>query len=147
MPNASFGSKNPVERQLSNLSYSEFIFRGRLCHSFEGFYQGIKRSGDDIQNHIFLMFGMYSKKQSKPTKHVYFNGQVLKAGSDAHHDLLFEVQICKYTQHEDSKQALLSTGSSSITHNVGRDSEVYPAKVYCKHLTKIRSMLQNGSLK
>lgn len=146
MANAYFKSKNPVERQISNLAHSPFIFKGRECLSFEGFYQGIKRSGDDIQNHIFKMFGLYAKSMGKPTKFVYFNGRTLKAGSDEHHELLFQAQIAKYTQHEESKKALLDTGSSRITHNVGRDSEIYPAKVYTKHLTKIRSMLQKGEL-
>lgn len=146
MANAYFKSKNPVERQISNLAFSPFVFEGRSCASFEGLYQGIKRSGIDIQNHIFQMFGLYAKDQSKPTKHVYFNGVTLKAGGKDHHELLFQAQLCKYTQHEDSRLALLATGNSKITHNVGRDSETYPAKVYCRHLTKIRTMLQKGEI-
>jgi hypothetical protein len=41
---------------------------------------------------------------------------------------------------------LLSTGNAKITHKAGRDSDVYPAKVYTKHLTTIRAMLQKGEL-
>lgn len=144
MVNAYFKSKNPVEKQISNLAHSPFMFRGRACLSFEGFYQGIKRSGDDIQNHIFQTFGLNAKNKSKPTKYVYFEDRTIIAGSDEHHDLLFEVQLAKYTQHEESRRALLSTGTAPITHNVGRDSAVYPAKVYCRHLVKVRSLLREA---
>lgn len=146
MANAYFRSKNPVERQISNLAYSEFTFDGRLCHSIEGFYQGIKSSGEDMQNHVFLMFGMEAKGRSKPTKNVYFNGKTIKAGSKEHHELIFEAQKCKYSQCQKSRDALLSTGDSKITHNAGRDSILYPAKVFTKHLTTIRAMIQKGEL-
>lgn len=146
MPNASYRSSNPIERQISNLAISPFVIEGRSCLSLEGFYQGIKRSGEAIQDSIFQTFGLNSKSKTKPTNYVYFNGRKLRCGSADHHELIFQAQLCKYTQHEDSKKALLATGNSSITHNVGRDSEVYPAKVYCRHLTKIRSMLQSGEL-
>lgn len=144
--NAYFKSKNPIERQISNLAYSEFYIEGRLCHSIEGFYQGIKRSGDDIQNHIFQSFGLHAKNMSKPTKHVYFGNKVVKAGSPEHHEIIFQAQVCKYTQCQKSREALLATSSSKITHNVGRDSIFYPAKIYCKHLTTIRSMIQKGEI-
>lgn len=146
MANAYFKSSNPIEKQISNLAFSPFIFEGRECDSFEGFYQGIKRSGEDIQNHIFKTFGMYAKNYSKPTKNIYFNGRVIKAGNKEHHELLFEAQVCKYTQHKESREALLATGTSSITHNVGKDSPLYPAKVYTRHLTTIRAMLQKGEI-
>ena len=70
MVNAYFKSKNPIERQLSNLAYSPFIIEGRECLSLEGFYQGIKRSGEDSQNHVFMTFGMQAKGLSKNTKFV-----------------------------------------------------------------------------
>lgn len=147
MPNAFFKSKNPVERQISNLAFSEFEFRGRKCNSFEGFYQGIKRNGDDIQNHIFLKFGLDAKKQGKPTEYVYFEGKKMKAGSKEHHELLLEVQMAKYSQCEKSKEALLSTKNDRITHKTGgKDSVYYPAKVYCRHLTIVRKMLLNNEL-
>lgn len=144
--NAYFKSSNPVERQISNLAYAEFKIRGRKCYSLEGVYQGIKRSGEDMQIHIFSTHGLNAKNMSKPTKFAYFDGLKVKAGSLDHHKLIFEAQICKYTQDMKSFEALMATGQSAITHNVGRDSEVYPAKVYCKHLTKIRSMLVSGEL-
>lgn len=144
MVNAYFKSSNKIEKQISNLSHSPFIFEGRECHSFEGFYQGIKRSSEEMQNHVFQTFGLNAKKMSKPTQFIYFNGRKMVAGSKEHHELLLEAQIAKYTQHEKSKTALLATGSSKITHNVGRDSPLYPAKVYTKHLTTVRGMLQKG---
>ena len=146
MLNASFKSKNKIERQISNLAYSEFVIRGRKCHSIEGFYQGIKRSGDEMQDHIFQTFGLNAKKMSKPTKHVYFDGETLKAGSEEHLALVFEAQLCKYTQCEKSRKALVDTGTSKITHHVGRDSLLYPAKTYCKQLTTIRNLIAKGEL-
>lgn len=146
MVNAYFKSSNKVEKRISNLAHSPFVFEGRECLSFEGFYQGIKRSSEEMQNHVFQTFGLNAKKQSKPTKFIYFNGRKLQAGRKEHHELLLEAQIAKYTQHEKSKEALLSTGNSKITHNVGRDSPLYPAKVYCKHLTTVRTMLQKGEI-
>lgn len=144
--NAYFKSNNGTERQISNLAHSVFTFQGRECHSLEGFYQGIKRNGDDIQNHIFQTFGLHAKNQSKPTKFVYFNGEKYKAGSKEHHNLILEAQKCKFSQCQKSKEALLSTGNSKITHKTGRDSALYPAKVYCKHLTTVRTLLQKGEL-
>lgn len=147
MTNAYFKSSNQIERQISNLAFSQFTFRGRECHSFEGFYQGTKRNGDDIQNHIFKMFGINAKKQGKPTTIIYFEGKKVKAGSKEHHDLLLEVQTAKYTQCEKSREALISTGNTKITHKVGgRDSVYYPAKIYCRQLTTIRKMLLKGEL-
>jgi len=78
--NAYFKSNNLIERQISNLAYSPFYIEGRLCISFEGFYQGIKRNGDGIQDHIFQTFGMDVKNRSKPTKFVYFKGLKIRAG-------------------------------------------------------------------
>jgi predicted NAD-dependent protein-ADP-ribosyltransferase YbiA (DUF1768 family) len=144
--NAFFKSKNTVERQISNLAHSPFVIDGRECASIEGFYQGIKRAGMDIQDHVFATFGMNAKKQSKPTKHVYFGDFVYEIGSDEHHELIYKAQLCKYTQHQGSREALLSTGNARIRHKAGRDSEFYPARVYCRHLTQIRSLLQKGRL-
>lgn len=144
--NAYFKSDNLIERQISNLAHSPFTFQGRLCHSLEGFYQGIKRNGDDIQDYIFQTFGLYAKNYSKPTKFVYFNGEKYKAGGKDHHDLILEAQKCKFSQCEKSREALLATGNSKITHKTGRDSPLYPAKVYCKHLTTVRTLLQKGEL-
>lgn len=140
--NAYYRSNNPVERQISNLSDSPFIIDGRICASIEGFYQGIRRSEEDKQNHIFMCYGMDAKNQSTPTKQVYFSGNKYVAGSEEHLDLIFKAQLCKYTQHEESRNALLSTGDARITHKVARDSNMYPAEIYCRHLTKIRSMLK-----
>jgi len=144
--NAYFKSKNKIERQISNLAHSVFVIEGRTCYSLEGFYQGTKRSGDDAQNHVFQTFGLNAKNLSKPTKFIYFNGKKYKAGSKEHHELVFQAQICKYTQCEKSRQALIDTGDSAITHNVKTDSILYPAKVYCKHLTTIRSMIAKGEI-
>lgn len=144
--NAYFKSKNNNERQISNLAYAEFYIDGRFCHSLEGFYQGIKRSGEDMQNKIFQSFGNYAKKLGKPTEFIYFGDLKLRAGSKEHHELIFRAQVCKYTQCKKSREALISTGDSAITHNVGRDSKVYPAKVFCKHLTTIRSMIAKGEI-
>ena len=145
--NASFKSKNSTERKLSNLSHTPFVFEGRECDSFEGFYQGIKRSGDDIQNHIFKTSGIYAKNYSKPTKFVYFNGKTFRAGSKEHHELLFQAQLCKYTHNKEAREALLSTGNAKLTHKVGgKDSIFYPARVYTGHLTAIRGMLQRGEV-
>lgn len=144
--NAFFKSNNPIEKQISNLAFSEFEIEGRICHSLEGFYQGIKRSGIEMQDYIFKTSGMYAKNYSKPTTFVYFNGRKLRAGGKEHHQLIFEAQKCKYTQHNESKEALLGTGNTQISHNVGNDSPLYPKKVYCKHLTTIRSMLQSGKI-
>ena len=146
MVNAYFKSKNPIERQLSNLAYSPFIIEGRECLSLEGFYQGIKRSGEDSQNHVFMTFGMQAKGLSKNTKFVYFNGEKYRVGSEEHHNLIFKAQVCKYSQCEKSRNAMIKSGSSKITHKVGNDSKFYPAKVYCKHLTKIRNMILNGEI-
>lgn len=146
MVNASFKSKNKTERQLSNLAYSEFVIRGRKCHSIEGFYQGIKRSGDDMQDHIFQTFGLHAKGMGKPTKHVYFDGKTYQAGSEEHIALIFEAQVCKYTQCGKSRKALMDTGTAKITHHVGRDSILYPAKMYCKQLTTIRTMIAKGEV-
>lgn len=147
MANAYFKSKNPIERKISNLSYSKFFFEGRECHSIEGWYQGIKSSGEEIQNEKFKSFGMMAKKLSKPTRFIYWNGKKIKAGTQEHWDLIFEAQKCKYTQDKDAKEALLATGNAKITHNVGgKDSVFYPAKIYCKHLTQIRNMLQKGEI-
>lgn len=145
--NASFKSNNPIERKLSNLAYSKFVFNGRECHSIEGWYQGIKRKGNDIQNHIFKTHGIYAKKYSKPTKFIYWEDKKIKAGSQEHWDLIFQAQICKYTQDQEAREMLISTGNIPITHKVsGKDSVLYPAKIYCKHLMKIRKMIQNGEL-
>lgn len=144
MVNVYFKSSNKVEKQLSNLAFSPFLIRGRECHSLEGFYQGIKRSNPEMQNHVFKTFGLNAKNMSKPTEYVYFDGAKYKVGSKDHHNLILEAQIAKYTQDENSKQALLSTGNSKITHNVGRDSQFYPAKVFCKHLNQVRKQLQEN---
>lgn len=146
MVNVYFKSKNEVERQLSNLAHSIFVIEGRTCYSLEGFYQGIKRSGDDIQNHIFQTFGLYAKNYSKPTTYVYFNGKKYRAGSKNHHELIFEAQKCKYVQCKESREALISTGNSAITHNIGPDSPLYPRKVFCNHLSTIRSLIQKGEI-
>lgn len=145
--NIGFRSDNAIERQLSNLAFAHFFIEGRECNSFEGFYMGIKRSGDEIQNEIFKMFGFNAKNRTKKTKHIYFNGRTMQAGSKEHHELLFQAQVAKYTQHKESHDALMATGNTLLYHKVGRDSILYPARVFCRHLTTIRSMLRKGELK
>lgn len=71
-------------------------------------------------------------------------GKEYKCDSDAYQELLDNVYISLFNQSESFRNALKATGSSSITHSIGKNKineTVLTQTEFCSRLLKLRNWL------
>ena len=145
-------SKWPA-RQLSNFAVSPFIFDGVQCASMEGFIQALKRKNPDVQKYGCTLTGIKAKRWgagpkwwNRPLgKQLWWKGHSFPAHQSEHLEIIEQALRCKFTQHDGSKRALLATGTSKLTHSIGKESNTsLKASDFCRMLMKIRTELQQG---
>ena len=142
--NANSGSKDPIERALSNFSEHSFNFFGDWFASVEGFIQGIKFPLEDPRREIsFGLTGMEAKEMGNQAENNYVwfaGGERHPYGSKRHHEVIGMAIQAKFEQNPDTMEALLSTEEKKITHEVGLESPrtSLPKELFCKILTEIR---------
>jgi len=78
---------------------------------------------------------------------VYWKGEVLRFGSEAHRALLIRGLEAKFAQCEEAKTALLATGDLMLVHKLGRRAGKpgqgsLPNRQFCETLMRIRDQLR-----
>ncbi|OHA46395.1 MAG: hypothetical protein A3A80_03480 [Candidatus Terrybacteria bacterium RIFCSPLOWO2_01_FULL_44_24] len=152
-------------RLLSNFAGTPFIIDDHHMASVEGFIQGIKYPEDHPNRaRAFASDGYEAKrygfkwslvkiqktslagrsmlgKVQRQTKFVWWNGVAIPYGSAEHHALIERATREKFNQNPEATEALLATGTLTITHDLGRPESPHtslPAAIFCDILTKIR---------
>lgn len=134
---------------LSNFHPHAFVFDGVECASMEGLLQSFKFKNPEMQREVCKLVGKQAKFKGKKkkwfkTQTLFWQGQEFQRESAEYQELLdraFEA-LSKNTSFQ---KALLATGDSPLTHNIGKIKEnetVLTRQEFCSRLMKIRERLR-----
>ena len=134
---------------LSNFHPHAFVFDGVECASMEGLLQSFKFKNPEMQREVCKLVGKQAKFKGKKkkwfkTQTLFWQGQEFQRESVEYQELLdraFEA-LSKNTSFQ---KALLATGDSPLTHNIGKIKEsetVLTRQEFCSRLMKIRERLK-----
>lgn len=109
---------------LSNFAPHPFVIDGIECASMEGFLQSLKFSNPDMQTEVCKLVGKTAKFKGKKkkwyrTQTLYWRGKEIARDSDEYQKLLDRAYDA-LGENEGFQRALLATGSSTITHSIGK---------------------------
>lgn len=133
---------------LANFPLAPFVLDGVVCASVEGFVQGIKFPPEHpVRDRAFLSHSYEAKRYGEQAGRLYvwWNGAVLKYGSDDHHRLIGRSIRAKFFYNEGLRVAMRATKGLRLIHDLGPESATtsLPAKVFCRILTDLRDELLN----
>jgi hypothetical protein len=131
---------------LSNFTPRDFIFRGIECKSIEGLIQSLKTPLPDKQIRLMQMVGLKAKRKGQKMKwflehKLYWQGKEICRFSDEYQDLIKEIFTTVYQQDENFRQSLGKTGTSKLTHDIGKKLPKYTVLTedeFCGILIKLR---------
>jgi len=137
---------------LSNFPSHPFIFDGVECVSMEGLLQSFKFDKPHIQVEVCKLMGLTAKRRGQKRnkawrrmQKLWWRGQEYDRHGKEYQELL-DRAFDALAQNESFKRALLATGKSTLTHNIGKSSKsdtVLTKSEFCSRLTKIRERLLN----
>jgi predicted NAD-dependent protein-ADP-ribosyltransferase YbiA (DUF1768 family) len=145
-------SKRPgAAGALSNFTPRKFTVRGVECNSMEGFLQSLKFKNAEMQKEVCKLTGFAAKKRGskknwQESQTLWWQGEAIKRESDEYQKLLADAFESLYKHNEKAKSCLLSTGSATLTHSIGRSNPretVLTEREYCRLLMRIRGELQS----
>jgi ribA/ribD-fused uncharacterized protein len=144
--NIAFNVVEPRWRVISNLAASPFELRGRCYESVEGFWQGLKFSGEAQRAEIAQMSGVEAVRagsEGDSEGEFVLDGRTHAFGGPGHHALMREACWAKFTQYPEARRALLATGERPLTHRVRRDSVTIPGALMADIWMRIRVRLRH----
>ena len=134
---------------LSNFAPHPFVIDGVECNSMEGFLQSLKFSNPEMQKEVCKLVGKAAKFKGKKkkwwrTQTLYWQGTEIPRDSQEYQDLL-DRAFDALAQNSGFRAALLATGSSVLTHSIGKTKiteTVLTRQEFCSRLTKIRERIR-----
>ena len=134
---------------LSNFAPHPFIIDGVECNSMEGFLQSLKFSNPEMQKEVCKLVGKAAKFKGKKkkwwrTQTLYWQGVEIPRDSEEYQTLL-DRAFDALAQNNGFRAALLATGSSVLTHSIGKTKiteTVLTRQEFCSRLTKIRERIR-----
>lgn len=134
---------------LSNFAPHPFVIDGVECNSMEGFLQSLKFSNPEMQKEVCRLVGKAAKFKGKKkkwwrTQTLYWQGTEIPRDSQEYQDLL-DKAFDALAQNSGFRAALLATGSSVLTHSIGKTKiteTVLTRQEFCSRLTKIRERIR-----
>lgn len=134
---------------LSNFAPHPFVIDGIECNSMEGFLQSLKFSNPEMQKEVCKLVGKAAKFKGKKkkwwrTQTLYWQGIEIPRDSQEYQDLL-DRAFDALAQNSGFRAALLATGSSVLTHSIGKTKiteTVLTRQEFCSRLTKIRERIR-----
>lgn len=138
------------ESNLSNFHHNPFVIDGVECASMEGFLQSLKFDKPHIQIEVCKLVGREAKFWGRKRNKAWKSQQKLwwlGKGFDRHgseYQKLLDRAFDVLSQNLNFRKALLATGRSALTHNIGqRDPHdtVLTVREFCSRLEKIRNRL------
>jgi hypothetical protein len=134
---------DPEIRILSNFACTPFVLDGLAYNSVEGFWQGLKFDDPRERRRVAMLVGKDAKAEGRGRKAETFVyvGQNVRVGSREHWQLMETACWAKFTQHAESRRALLATDPRPLMHRVRRDSRSIPGVIMAEIWMRIRSRL------
>ena len=134
---------------LSNFAPHPFVIDGVECNSMEGFLQSLKFSNPEMQKEVCKLVGKAAKFKGKKkkwwrTQTLWWQGVEIPRDSQEYQDLL-DRAFDALAQNNSFRTALLATGSSVLTHSIGKTKiteTVLTRQEFCSRLMKIRERLR-----
>ena len=134
---------------LSNFAPHPFVIDGIECNSMEGFLQSLKFANPEMQKEVCKLVGKAAKFKGKKkkwwrTQTLYWQGTEIPRDSQEYQDLL-DRAFDALAQNSGFRAALLATGSSVLTHSIGKTKiteTVLTRQEFCSRLTKIRERIR-----
>lgn len=130
---------------VSNLAHTPFELGGQHYASIEGFWQGLKQNDPAERRSLAKLWGSEAKERGgsvdQPTEFAY-EGVMIAAGSPEHWALMRAACDAKFTQHDEARLALLTTGERWLTHKVRKDSRTIPGVIMAEIWMRIRTRLR-----
>lgn len=141
--NAWSRSPEAIGRQLSNFAETPFILDGKQYASFEGFYNSLLYLDKNRQADIAAMSGLEAKLAGKGSnlQIARYGKQLIRLGSEEHHELLERALRAKFDQNPELKQAFIDTHPRPIIHDTGHPDKPgahFPREVFEGMLQKLR---------
>jgi len=120
-----FGSKHPIEKQLSNFNPLPFTFDGIKCSCLEGPLQAFKCSDQAEQIRICGLRGIEAKRAGKihntwkDTQTLYWKGVTYKRSDQSYQNLLDRLYDTAFATSSIFRTTLLQSGNRRLIHTVG----------------------------
>ena len=139
---------------LSNFTSHPFIFEGVEISSIEGILQSFKFSDPDMQREICKLVGFTAKKSGygknwQRSQTLFWKGEAIPRMSKRYQELLDSVYQAMFDQNLKARKALLATGHSNLTHDIGNTNKretVLTVREFCSRLMNIRRRYQHNEL-
>lgn len=138
-------SSDPQVRLISNLAHTPFELDSVQYACVEAFWQGLKFPDEARRREIAALHGKEAKRagnNSVESDKLIYQDEVVGTGTFAHWRLMRRACTAKFTQHEEARNALLSTGYRPLIHVTKRDSKTIPGVIMADIWMKIRRRLQ-----
>lgn len=133
---------------LSNFYGNRFTFLGVECNSMEGLLQAFKCKNEDRQIELCQLVGFAAKNEgSKYTATwqksltLWFKGVSFSRNGEVYQGIIQRAYQDMFDQSLEFRKALLSTGSSKLTHKIGHNDltkTVLTSDEFCNTLMKMR---------
>jgi predicted NAD-dependent protein-ADP-ribosyltransferase YbiA (DUF1768 family) len=138
-------SQSPMPLALaSNFAETPFVLDGRHYASIEGFWQGLKFPEDSDRRRLAKMHGKKAKdagSRAPPADTFVYGGTTIRSGTFDHWQLMERACVAKFSQHQAARDALVSTGTRPIVHQIGPDSRTIPGVIMADIWSRIRQQL------
>ena len=134
---------------LSNFAPHPFVIDGVECNSMEGFLQSLKFSNPEMQKEVCKLVGKAAKFKGKKkkwwrTQTLWWQGVEIPRDSEEY-QVLLDRAFDALAQNNGFRAALLATGSSVLTHSIGKTKTtetVLTRQEFCSRLMRIRDQLR-----
>lgn len=139
--NVTSRSPDPAIQLISNFANTRFMLDGKSYQSVEAFWQGLKFPDEKRRREISKLYGkeaMEAGASASPSTTFEYHGKLHRVGTIDHWELMEAACRAKFTQHDDSQFALLSTGNRPLTHITNKDSRNIPGVIMAEIWMKIR---------
>lgn len=143
------GSKNRIERTLSNLHENPFVFDGVSYKCMEAFLQSLKCKSCEEQLFVSRLNGpgAYRYGQTKSWKEkqtLYFKGVSLHRMSDGYSALVYNAYLSMLEQSKSFRDSLRDSYPHKLVHTMGHNDPsktILTENEFCGILTELRQLL------
>jgi predicted NAD-dependent protein-ADP-ribosyltransferase YbiA (DUF1768 family) len=138
-------SIDPTARWIGNFAPTPFTLDSREYRCVEAFWQGLKFQNGLERRRVAELDGPAARKAGQAQPYgatVTYEGCEIPVGAWEHWELMERACWAKFTQHEEARAALLSTGDRPLQHRMRRDSRTIPGAIMAEIWMRIRRKLR-----
>ena len=128
-------------RLISNFANTPFELDGVSYAGIEGFWQGLKFPDSADRLRLAGLYGSAAKDagfHAPPHEEFNYGGRRVRVGTWDHWQLMRRACRAKFSQHDEARAALLSTGSRPLVHEVKPDSKNIPGVIMAQIWMEVR---------